>query len=76
VTDKDPKRIAGWRQVGMLTSIPFILALAPIVGYVIGHLLDQRLRTGPWLGIILLLLGFVAGVRESINIVKLSQRED
>jgi len=76
VTGKTPKKVTGWRQVGLLSSIPFILALAPIIGFVIGQLLDRHLRTSPWLSIILLALGFVAGVRESINIVKLSQRED
>ncbi len=73
---KLPKKVAGWRQVGLLSSIPFILALAPIIGFVIGQLLDRHFRTRPWLSIVLLLLGFVAGVRETIKIVKLSQQED
>ncbi len=67
---------SGWRQIGLLSSIPFILALAPIVGYFLGQYLDTKFRTGPWLSFILLILGFVAGVRETIHIVKLSQRED
>jgi len=69
VTDKEPNKVTAWRQVGLLTSIPFILALAPIVGYFLGKFLDQKLRTQPW-------LSFVAGVRETIHIVKLSQSED
>ncbi|TMQ58158.1 MAG: AtpZ/AtpI family protein [Candidatus Eisenbacteria bacterium] len=76
VAGKTPKRVTGWRQVGLLSSIPFILALAPIIGFVIGQLLDRHFRTRPWLSIILLVLGFVAGVRETIKIVKLSQQED
>ncbi len=76
MTGKTPKKVTGWRQVGMLSSIPFILALAPIIGFAIGQLLDRHFQTRPWLSIILLLLGFVAGVRETINIVKLSQQED
>jgi len=76
VTERDPKKVTGWRQVGLLTSIPFILALAPIVGFLLGKFLDQKFRTQPWLACILLGLGFVAGVRESIEIVKMSQRED
>jgi ATP synthase protein I len=76
VTEKDPKKVTAWRQVGLLSSIPFILALAPIIGFLLGKFLDQRLRTQPWLSCILLGLGFIAGVRETINIVKLSQRED
>ncbi len=76
MTEKDQKKVTAWRQVGLLTTIPFILALAPIVGYLLGQYLDKRFHTGPWLGIILLGLGFVAGVRETIKIIKLSQRED
>jgi len=76
VTQKDPKKVTAWRQIGLLSSIPFILALAPIVGFLLGKFLDQKLRTQPWLSLILLVLGFVAGVRETIKIVKLSQQED
>jgi ATP synthase protein I len=76
VTQKDPKKVTAWRQIGLLSSIPFILALAPIVGFLLGKFLDQKFRTQPWLSLILLVLGFVAGVRETIKIVKLSQQED
>jgi F0F1-type ATP synthase assembly protein I len=76
VTEKDQKKVTAWRQVGLLTTIPFILALAPIVGFLLGQYLDKRFHTRPWLGVILLLLGFVAGVRETITIIRLSQRED
>ena len=76
VTDKEPNKVTAWRQIGLLTSIPFILALAPIVGYFLGKFLDQKFRTQPWLSFIMLVLGFVAGVRETIHIVKMSQSED
>jgi ATP synthase protein I len=76
VTDKDPKKVTAWRQIGLLSSIPFILALAPIVGFLVGKYLDQKFRTQPWLSLVLLGLGFVAGVRETIKIIKMSQEED
>jgi len=76
VTEKDPKKVTAWRQVGLLSTIPFILALAPIVGFLVGKFLDQKFRTQPWLSIVLLGLGFVAGVRETIKIIQLAQRED
>ena len=76
MTGKTPKKVTGWRQVGLLSSIPFILALAPIIGFVIGQQLEKHFRTPSWLSIVLLVLGFVAGVRETIKIVKLSQQED
>ena len=76
MTEMDPKKVTAWRQIGLLTAIPFILALAPIVGYLLGQYLDQRFHTRPWLSVILLGLGFVAGVRETVQIIRLSQRED
>ena len=76
MTEKDPKKVTAWRQIGLLSSIPFILALAPIVGFLVGKYLDQKFRTQPWLSLVLLALGFVAGVRETIRIIKLSQLED
>jgi len=76
VTEKEPNKVTGWRQIGVLSAIPFILALAPIVGYFLGAYLDKKFRTAPWLSYVLLGLGFVAGVRETINLVKLAQRED
>lgn len=76
MTEKPPDKVNPWRQAGLLATIPFILALAPIVGFVIGSWLDSKLRTGSWLSVILLVLGFVAGVRETIQIIKLAQRED
>lgn len=76
MTEKDHKKVTAWRQIGLLSAIPFILAIAPIVGYLLGQYLDTRFHTKPWLGIVLMTLGFVAGVRETIKIVRLSQRED
>ena len=76
MTGKDPDKVNLWRQAGLLSTIPFILALAPIVGFVIGKYLDSKFRTAPWLSVAVLVLGFVAGVRETINIIKLAQRED
>lgn len=76
MTEKRPDKVNLWRQAGLLSTIPFILALAPIVGFVIGNYLDSKFRTAPWLSIILLVLGFVAGVRETIKIIQLAQRED
>lgn len=76
MTPKRTNKVSGWRQIGLLSSIPFILALAPIVGYFLGKYLDTKFRTQPWLSLVLLGLGFVAGVRETIKIIKMSQLED
>ena len=76
MTEKEPNKVNAWRQIGILSSIPFILALSPIVGYFLGKYLDKKFHTEPWLTFVMLGLGFVAGVRETIKLVQLSQRED
>jgi ATP synthase protein I len=74
----DPKRgfYSATRQVGILTLIPVVLAVSPIVGYFIGHLLDRWLGTDPYLMIVFIILGFVAGGREVANLVRRATEEE
>ena len=59
----------------MLGMVPLILAISPLVGYGLGYLLDQWLHTGRVLRFVFLALGFVAGVREMLRLLRRSQRE-
>ena len=62
---------AHWtRRVGDFLAVPMILAAAPTVGFLVGWFLDRNLQTFPWLTITLLVLGFIAGVREVWQTVK------
>jgi F0F1-type ATP synthase assembly protein I len=63
------------RQVGLLTAVPFVLAVAPLIGFFAGRFLDQKLGTDPWLMIILIVLGFVAGARQVYRLVRLASTE-
>ena len=58
------------RRVGDFLAIPITLAAAPTVGFLVGWFLDRTLQTFPWLTIILLVLGFIAGAREVVQAVK------
>lgn len=58
------------RQIGVYITIPFVLAVPPILGWFIGNWLDQILKTGPYLMYLFLVLGFVAGFRELYRIIK------
>ena len=58
------------RQSGLLATIPFLLAVPPIVGVVIGRWLDERFGTGPLFTVILLIFGFIAGIREVAAVLK------
>ena len=58
------------RSAGLLLSIPTLLIVAPLVGFWIGDQLDRRFRTGPWLGIAGLAVGFAAAGRETSRIYR------
>jgi ATP synthase protein I len=53
-----------------------ILAAAPLIGYFIGHWIDKRAGTDPWFMLVFLVLGLVAGARETILIIKKAQEDD
>jgi len=56
--------MSGWNR-GMRLGSEFIAAI--LVGAGIGYLLDTWLKTGPWLMLVMLMVGFAAGV---LNVVR------
>lgn len=58
------------RQIGVYMTIPFILAFAPILGWLMGSWLDQRFATQPYLAYLLVIIGFAAGIREVYRLIK------
>ncbi len=67
-SDKD--RYAWARQAGLLSTIPFLMAVPPIAGLLIGRYLDKKLNLNPVFTIVFLLLGFAAGVREVVLVIR------
>ena len=63
------------RQVGILTTIPMVLAACPILGYFIGNYLDKRFNTDPWFTFGFIIIGFIAGAKETIDLIKRADRE-
>lgn len=64
--DDDRKRM---KQMGIYLTIPFLLAVPPIIGWFIGKWMDGELNTSfiKYLGVF---LGLIAGFREFYRIVK------
>ncbi len=60
--------MSGWNR-GMRLGTEFIAAV--LVGAGIGYLLDLWLKTGPWLMLVMLLVGFAAGV---LNVVRSAEQ--
>lgn len=57
-------------NIGACITIPFMLALPPIVGWLIGRWLDNLFDASPYLMYTFMVLGFIAGVREVSRIIK------
>ncbi len=68
-----------FRQAGLLTSIPCVLLVGPVLGYYLGDALDRRWPYPPWglgLGI---LLGLAASGRVTMQLIhqaKLLHRDE
>ena len=70
MTRKPDNKYSTYRQIGILTTIPFLLAVGPILGYYIGDFLDKRLNTTPYLMILFIVLGFVASGKGVYDLIK------
>lgn len=76
VVTSDKDRYARFRQTGLLTTIPFLMAVPPVAGLLIGRYLDKKFNLQPVFTIVLLLLGFAAGVREVALVIKKANAPD
>ena len=70
MADKNDEKSQLIRQIGLLTVIPILLAVGPLVGMFIGKLLDQWLNTEPYLMYLFIVMGFVASGKEVYRLVK------
>ena len=62
------------QQAGLLTAIPFVLLVGPIIGYYLGSALERRWAVAPWgmgAGIV---LGLLASARVTIQLIREAQQ--
>lgn len=69
-------RFSGYRQIGLLTLIPIIMVVAPLLGYFLGSFLDEKLETEPYLMIVFIVFGFVAAGKEVYELIRRSAKEE
>jgi len=70
VNKKRDDKYSTYRQIGILTTIPMLLAVGPILGYYIGDFLDRKLGTDPYLMMVFIFFGFVAAGKGVYNLIK------
>jgi F0F1-type ATP synthase assembly protein I len=70
MNDKNDEKSEYLRQIGLLSAIPILMVVGPLVGFFIGSWIDNWAGTDPWFKAILIILGFVASGKEIYNIVR------
>jgi ATP synthase protein I len=64
------------RQIASYSTLGLEMGLSVAVGAIIGYYLDKWLHTEPWLLIVFLIFGVIAGFRSLYRALKRLQRED
>ena len=58
------------RQIGTVSTFPFLLAGGPLIGYVLGDWVDRRFGFGPYGKAVLMLLGFFGALNETFRMIR------
>ena len=64
-----------WAQIGLYTSLGFILPAGAVVGCALGWLLDRWLHTSPLFTVVMAFLGAAAGFVEVLRILGRAEKE-
>ena len=60
------------RTAGLLAIIPIVLATGPLGGYLIAELLVDKLGFPGYTTAVCVILGFIAGIRETVKIIRIA----
>lgn len=58
------------KQMGIFVTVPFVLSVPPVLGWLIGNWLDTFFGTSHVFMYLMIVLGLVAGFREFYRIIK------
>lgn len=76
-TDKNKAELYKIARIwGLVSFIPVVLAAGPIAGYFLGEYLEKKFGFAPYISMSLVAIGFIAGAREVVRILKLIKRSD
>jgi ATP synthase protein I len=71
VSEEEPDNKGNtYRKIAAFITIPFVIAVPPVLGTWIGMWLDTKLGTTPYLTLVWAGLGMAAGFREMLRILK------
>ncbi len=66
---------SAWKALGELSTVGLTLVVATVIGLAGGYYLDRWLGTSPWLTLVGLLFGIVAGFVNLFRAVKRAERD-
>lgn len=69
--EEDTKKFL--REVGWASTLGFQVAFAPFIGLAIGYWLDNHFGTIPWLTLLFLMFGVIAGFKNYYRFVRKQQ---
>jgi ATP synthase protein I len=71
-----PKEKPLLKQLFEASTVGIQLVLSTFVGFGMGYFLDRFLGTFPWLTVVFLILGIVAGFRELLRVARRQNGSD
>jgi ATP synthase protein I len=74
LTEKQPEKTL-FKQLLEASSVGIHLVVSTFVGLAIGYGLDKLFGTSPYLTIIFLIFGIIAGFRELIRVAKKQEKQ-
>ncbi|MCK8602634.1 AtpZ/AtpI family protein [Desulfoferrobacter suflitae] len=71
---EDTKKLL--KQLGIASTLGFQVAFAIFIGLGIGVWLDSRFNTFPWLALVFMIFGVIAGFLNYYRFIKRQQRDN
>ena len=71
--DKRKADFYRWIKIGgLLSFLPFVLVAGPMGGFFLGNYLEHKFGMPAYVSIVLITIGFVASIRETVRIVRIA----
>jgi ATP synthase protein I len=72
--EEDKKKL--YKKVVRYSTIGLEMGFSVAIGVAIGYFLDRFFKTGPWLTLIFLIFGVIAGFRSLFSLMKSVDKDD